>query len=151
MPLPPAAGSEVHAECLFTLPSLAYSLLPLPWAPYQTTALRHLTQEEGERAQAAAAELQASVEELQAREAASEGQLQQSLAAANEENRQLKDQLAVRMGWADGCAGVQTTEIDALPQYRLCSPLHAHQPGPPPAFSTYCRPPRSRPSHWASS
>lgn len=91
------------------------------------------------------------MEELQAREAASEGQLQQSLAAATEENRQLKEQLAVRMGWADGCAGVQTTEIDALPQYRLCSPLHAHQPGPPPAFSTYCRPPRSRPSHWASS
>lgn len=107
MPLPPAAGTEVHAECLFTLPSLAY-LLPLPWTPYQTTALRHLTQEEGERAQAAAAELQASVEELRAREAAGEGQLQQSLATATQENRQLKEQLAVRLGWADGCAGVQT-------------------------------------------
>ncbi len=52
-------------------------------------------QEEGERAQAATAELQASVEALQEREAASEGQLQQALAAASEENRQLKEQLAV--------------------------------------------------------
>ena len=60
-------------------------------------------QEERDRAQACAAELQVSVEALQAREAASEGQLQQALAAATEENRQLKEQLAVRRGLGLAC------------------------------------------------
>ena len=53
-----------------------------------------LLQEERDRLQQAVGELETSVEQLQQREAAGEGELRQQLGAATAENAQLKEQLA---------------------------------------------------------
>ena len=54
----------------------------------------HPLQEERNRLQQAVGELETSVEQLQQREAAGEGELRQQLGAATAENAQLKEQLA---------------------------------------------------------
>lgn len=128
---------------LCQLPCICLTRLALPAHPQP--------QEEGERAQSTAAELQASVDALQAREAASEGQLQQALAAASEENRQLKEQLAVRIGQA-GPAAPGCTAAASVPQW-WCSwrlAVATARPDCPPPHHA-CRPQPSRPSRWASS